>query len=132
MKGGRRQTPLPQPKVSFARQESVSEDRRDVAKEERVLDEIGALRQKHRFDVLPVLEKKNLARGESEMDQIAVFPPAGGEETQDVARKLGKAPDERMAARTRRPALGRKRRPGETAQRRISPATSFKSPTREL
>jgi hypothetical protein len=130
MEGGSRETALPQPEISFARQQAVSEDRGDVFKEERVLDEVAALRQEHRFDVPGVLEEEDLARGEPEIDEVPVLAPAGGEEAQDIARKLGKAPDERMAARTRRPVPGGTRRPGQSAQGRISPATSFKSSTR--
>jgi hypothetical protein len=130
MEGWRREAPLPQPEISLARQQAVSEDRCDVFKEERVLDEVAALSQQHRFDVPGVLKEEDFACREPEMDEISVLASAGGEEAQDVARKLGKAPDEKMPARSRRAPIGRERRSGQSTQGRISPATSFKSSTR--
>jgi hypothetical protein len=79
---------LPQPEFAFARQKTGSEDRRDVAPEETVLDEVLALLAQNFVDQVRVIQEIGVVPTEAQVCNVAVFACAERQEAEDVASEL--------------------------------------------
>src|SRR4029453_13708365 len=78
MERRRGETPLAQPEVPLAREESRPEDRADVFPEEAVLDELLALLPKNLVDGVGMVEEVRLVAPEAQAGDVAVFVRAEG------------------------------------------------------
>ncbi len=127
VEGGRREPALLQPELALARQQTVAEDRRDVTPEEAVLDEVGALRQQDRLDVLRRVDEEDLVSRQAHVHEIAVLAETAREKTEDVVREGGQIAEQPSAPRAGR-VRPRRRRSG-TADRLGLGAHSAAHPT---
>jgi hypothetical protein len=88
MEGRRGEAPLSQPEFALARQETGSEDRRDVAPEETVLDEVLTLLAQDFVDQVRMIQEIGVVRSETEVCDVAVLVRAGRQEAEDVVSEI--------------------------------------------
>src|SRR5688572_16901264 len=87
------------PELTFAGQQPLSEQRRDMAPEKAVLDEVAVISDEDLFDVVGPVEEQCRPRPEPHPDYIPVLAGARGEKAQGIPRQFKEATDNGQAFR---------------------------------
>src|SRR3954463_5704931 len=101
--GGSGQPALLLPDLTFAGQQPLSEQRRDMAPEKAVLDEVAVISDEDLFNVLGPVQEQGRPRPEPHPDHVPVLAGAHRQEAPGIARQVDEAPNKGQAFRTRRP-----------------------------
>ena len=100
--GRSRQPALLLPELTFAGQQPLSEQRRDMAPEKAVLDEVAVISDEDLFNVLGPVQEQSRPRPEPHPDHVPVLAGARRQEAQGIARQFDEAANKGQAFRTRR------------------------------
>src|SRR5262249_10521649 len=105
-KGRRRKASLAMPDGAFARQQALAEDRADVAKEKRKLDEIAMVPDQHILGMIGVVEEYSRPGAEAQRYNLSVLSRPFLVVTKHVATELGQVAEERKPFRPGRSHAG--------------------------
>ena len=93
--------PLPQPKIAFAGQQSVAEDR-PIQPETKVFAEIPIIGDEYILDVIGVIEQQQRLWTKTNGHNVAVLAGTPSDKPKRVALVVGQVSPKKMALRSRR------------------------------
>src|SRR4051812_6312367 len=88
------------PELTFAGQQPLSEQRRDMAPEKAVLAEVAVISDEDLFNVVGPVQEQGRPRPEPYPDHVPILAGAHRQKAQGIARQFGKATNQGQAFRT--------------------------------